>query len=105
MDTSTEILSQLIEQAKKGNAGLIVISVGTAQRIVKELAVQEVVNKLVFETTKSAPILEITTEDLIARIRLHVLSHGAPRLPNGIWALMLEATRQLAKYTSMKRRK
>ena len=103
MDAPTEILSQLIEQARRGNAGLIVISVHTAERIIKDLAAQEAVNKLVFEADRSAPIVEITTEDLIARIRKHIFDVGHPTLPNGIWALMLEATRQLAHYT--KRRK
>jgi hypothetical protein len=104
MDNPTEILTQLVEQARKGNAGLVVISVGTAQRIIKDLAVQAAVDKLVFDATKSDPILEISTEDLIARIRKHIFEVGHPTLPNGIWALMLEATRQLAK-TLPKRKK
>lgn len=41
------------------------------------------------------PIVAITREDLIYRLRSHVRSRGAPSVPNGAWALMLEAARQL----------
>lgn len=70
----------------------------------QELAMAESARRLVFEAGQSDVVVEISNEDLVRRLRKHVLSRGTPVLKNGIWALMLEAGRRLAQAYNLKLR-
>lgn len=56
---------------------------------------REALTARTLEHNVSKMVVAITREDLIFRLRQHVRSRGKPSVPNGAWALMLEAANQL----------